>query len=1043
MNALILLLGLHMAPPAVLTPAQSARQAEAEKLIARADAEWTAGRHAEGCVLGERALTLERDLFGEVRASRHPWLDGLARARQMLGQHERAVKARQEIFDGFERWRGASHWLAAWPRLDLEDAREAARRTSAQADALARADVLVSEAERHRKARVYEAAIKAARQAAGLTREAVGEKHTRHASALSELGLTLYEAGDWKAALTPLRQAHAVRVATLGAGHPDTLGTLFHLALALAAKGDTESALPLMRRVLAGMHAAHGASSPEYGDGLTGVASVLRAAGEHRRCLPLLARAASAARAAHGERAAEFAVALNNLAVMHVEVGDPRAALPLYLRALGVMRATVGERHPHFAAALFNIAALMAKTGDELQALGLYERALRIRRESLGRRHPLVAETLCGLARLHMNLGQSPEALALYREALALTPEGAPQHTDTLIQLAEVHMRMRDNAAALEAGRRALTAAGRHPRRGEALVALAKVHRAMGEPDRALTLVREALGIYYGALGARHPKRPESLLLAATLWSALGRPEEAARLADQALDVLEARGRDHATFQSERQQLDATKTFHAGLDIRLSLDVPGAYRHVLAARGAVLLGQQRRRLFARLAGAERPEVRELTFELRSATRRLVSAPADADLIGRKEALEGRLATLAADFRRGQERPTPEGVAAALPEGAVLVDYFFHRRIDNAGRHSAEYRLTAFVLSKGAAAARFDLGPAPPVEAAVAAWRKAAARGEDAAAEGAALRKLLLAPLAKRLAGAKTLLVCPDRAIAAVPLGALPGEKPGSYLLEEMAVAVLPSPGALVGGAGAEGGAPSLLAVGGVDFGKRKWTPLPGTGREADTVAAAFRVAGGTAASLSGKRATKAAVAGAMEAAGYCHLATHGYFSPGGRGVEGLSPLLASGLVLAEGADDAEGALTALEVAELDLSRCRLAVLSACETGLGVEASGEGLLGMQRAFQIAGARSVVASLWKVPDGATATLMERFYANLWRKGMTKLEALREAQLFVLNHGRRHPEVVRGLTLPSGTTTMKPKDGRTPPFHWAAWALSGDWR
>jgi CHAT domain-containing protein len=163
---------------------------------------------------------------------------------------------------------------------------------------------------------------------------------------------------------------------------------------------------------------------------------------------------------------------------------------------------------------------------------------------------------------------------------------------------------------------------------------------------------------------------------------------------------------------------------------------------------------------------------------------------------------------------------------------------------------------------------------------------------------------------------------------------------------------------------------------------------------------------------------------------------------GRQGISGFHPGLLSGLVLAganrpaePGADD--GILTALEVAELDLSGVELATLSACETGLGEVAGGEGLLGLQRAFQTAGARSVVASLWQVDDEATRKLMVRFYENLWRakEPLGKLAALREAQLWMLREG-----VKRGLVrLPDKEATA----GRTPPYYWAAFVLSGDWR
>ena len=113
----------------------------------------------------------------------------------------------------------------------------------------------------------------------------------------------------------------------------------------------------------------------------------------------------------------------------------------------------------------------------------------------------------------------------------------------------------------------------------------------------------------------------------------------------------------------------------------------------------------------------------------------------------------------------------------------------------------------------------------------------------------------------------------------------------------------------------------------------------------------------------------------------------------------------------------------------------LAVLSACETGLGRIAGGEGLLGLQRSFQVAGTRSVVASLWKVEDASTSTLMGLFYENRWAKGLESLEALRQAQLSMLNNEGRGVRIKRQET--------QLANERTPPFQWAAFVLSGDWR
>ena len=221
--------------------------------------------------------------------------------------------------------------------------------------------------------------------------------------------------------------------------------------------------------------------------------------------------------------------------------------------------------------------------------------------------------------------------------------------------------------------------------------------------------------------------------------------------------------------------------------------------------------------------------------------------------------------------------------------------------------------------------------------------------------------------------------------------------------------------------------------------------------------------------LDGKQATAEAVRETAPHCRYLHFATHGFFAEPKvqsalaaserpelsalredvrQQVSGQHPGLLSGIVLtganqppAEGKDD--GILTALEVGELDLRGVRLVTLSACETGLGKTAGGEGLLGLQRAFQLAGARTVVASLWKVPDKATQVLMARFYENLWQKKMSKLAALREAQRWLLHERKKQSGIARGIELPPEGSEPANSQGSLSPFYWAAFVLSGDWR
>ena len=188
--------------------------------------------------------------------------------------------------------------------------------------------------------------------------------------------------------------------------------------------------------------------------------------------------------------------------------------------------------------------------------------------------------------------------------------------------------------------------------------------------------------------------------------------------------------------------------------------------------------------------------------------------------------------------------------------------------------------------------------------------------------------------------------------------------------------------------------------------------------------------------------TKAALFAAAPGKRFVHIATHGWFAPESvrstedaaaqrdsfvrMGIEqrisGLAPMTLCGLALAganRGRDSlgrVTGILTAEELCSLDLSQCELAVLSACETNVGIRRAGQGIQSLQAALYAAGARTSITSLWKVDDAATRSLMEAFYTNLWVEGMGKAEALWEAKKALREDG-------------------------DPPAYWAGWVLTGD--
>jgi CHAT domain-containing protein len=204
----------------------------------------------------------------------------------------------------------------------------------------------------------------------------------------------------------------------------------------------------------------------------------------------------------------------------------------------------------------------------------------------------------------------------------------------------------------------------------------------------------------------------------------------------------------------------------------------------------------------------------------------------------------------------------------------------------------------------------------------------------------------------------------------------------------------------------------------IDFENRIFPALPGTGREVEAISAQLP----DALVFSETNATEAVIKEHPQP-GILHIATHGFFEAS---QDSPNPLLQSGLILAGAAledrqsgPEQDGILTALEVTGLDLRGTQLVVLSACETGVGELAAGEGVYGLRRALVLAGSHSQVISLWKVDDTATQELMVAYYDRLL-SGMPRDAALRETQLAFLNSTEyRHP------------------------YYWAAFIGSGDWR
>ncbi len=929
------------------------------------------------------------------------------------------------------------------------------------------------------------------RQAMQIREETLGRKHPDYATSLDQLALLYKHTGEYARAESLYRQALTIRKEALGEKHPDYATSLNNLALLYQAMGEYAQAEPLLHQAMRIRQKALGEQHRAYAESLNNLALLYKALGDYARAEPLYREAMQIHKAALGKKHAAYATDLNNLAGLYKAMGDYARAEPMYRQAMQIRQQVLGEKHPDYATSLNNLAALYVEMGNYAQAESLYRQAMQIREETLGRKHPDYATSLSNLAFVHGCLGNHAKAEPLYQAALKIKKETLgekhPDYATDLNNLAYLYDCVGDYAKAESLYRAALkikkeTLGEKHPDYAASLGNLAALYTVTGDYTQAEHLLQQALEISRTNLelaAATQSQRQQLDMLTDLRWyldAYLSLPPPAHQ--DPAAPYRFVLAWKGAVSRRQRLQRLARKRPELADDF-------------------AALDQVSSRL-ASLALAT-PDPAQLTNR-----RKLIER-----LTEEKDQLEAKLARHSATFgpAQRQQRLEPAQLQAVLPADTVLLDFLEYSQGTPApgkkGGWQWQPQLVAFVVRHNSLQ-RVDLGPAPEINAAAERWRLALQRRfrtEGDAEVARAVHRLVWQPLQQHVQGARLVLVSPDGVLTRIPFAALPGSRPDGYLLEEAALGVVPVPQLLPQlleqPSGASPSEPSLLLVGEVCYDSASagpalaesriaprhgtdalfhWPALPNTRAEVSAIAGAFghRWPQGKVTTLLQGQATEASVRQQAPASRYLHLATHGYFAPkelrsalaavsreGRRrsgdlfalkGVAGFHPGLLSGLVLA-GANrpvDAErddGILTALEVEALDLSGVELATLSACETGLGESASGEGLLGLQRAFQTAGARCVVAGLWQVDDAATRKLMTLFYTNLWEKKLPRLEALRQAQLWMLREGESWMQtegLSRGMVDVRVPKERLPiEDGRLAPYYWAAFSLSGDWR
>ena len=1000
--------------------------------------------------------------------------------------------------------------------------------------------------------------------------QTVGDDHPRIASCVLELGHVLFDRGDQEGVQALFERALTIAQQTLGENSwPYALAAeqLAHLA---ERHGDAGEALRLLRLALAvckqevfATYYVEDLSGPDRWRSLasrqvengyfTSANEITDAARIFGRLESLLRRQADDLLERRDYAAAGSL--LDELALATAEYHG-QESVPAIDARLAALRANSQAVLSPQERAEWEQAEKHLGEADVLQGLREYaaaiepvENAYRIRRQLLGDEHPDTILCLARLGEAHRAAGQLRQAEPLLRQAVE-AGEG-------------VFGRRHPSQVSAQGSLESLYLAVGSPERvvnEEAtpewtpLVEAANAAAEAGQLAAARQRIDEACALAAEKIGSEDARYGDLLLVRALICFMQGEIQLGRQALDQSLSIAERNLAVAFTFQTQAQQLQAAAASRRRLAIALHVaDEAGIaaeelYRHVLTLKGAVYV-QQRRIRQARDNPAAQPLLSELAAVhsemaalFHHTTSDELSGPWSTrigELTEAKDRLERELSLLAAENAGTQPAVATAGeLQRALPPGAALLDILQcddfadgdRRAFDEPGR-----AYVAFVVRPDRAIERIELGPAKAIDAAVRAWRTSVAHdateddgsvlerlrrqiektqtGHSASDPAAQLRARVWEPLAQHLEGVSLLLYSPDGLLSLVPLAALPGDEPGSHLIEELAVVSVPVPSALAAAQDSADDPVGMLVVGDVDYGEPataarsgRYAPLPGTEREISGIESlvAENRPSLPIVLLRGEDAVKNSVRPGMSGRQYVHLATHGFFSPPRAGDDLFSPYvpmmvdgepgecvdpttgeltsyrrpapnpeysrqlrrdrqraaieaipeLGSGIALAganrEAARDADGLvqadpgiLHALEVADLDLRGTELVTISACQSGLGRVSSGEGVLGLQRAFQLAGARSTVSSLWRVDDWATQALIVEFYRNLVERKLGKLEALRQAQLAMLRQYDPRSHQLR----PRGAVPVEEDASRDhsalSPYYWAPFVLSGDWR
>jgi CHAT domain-containing protein/tetratricopeptide (TPR) repeat protein len=921
------------------------------------------------------------------------------------------------------------------------------------------------------------------KQALSIREKTFGPEHPQVADILHNLASLYDDQGRYEESESLHMRALAIREKTFGRDHPEVARSLINLANLYYDQGKYIEAEPLYKRALAISEQAQGPDHPLVASGLSNLADLYFEQGKYAQAEPLYKRALAIVEKALGPEHPYAAIILNNLANLYYEQGKYAEAEPLHKRALTIWKQALGSDHPNVAHSLNNLADLYFEQGKYAEAEPLYKQALTIREKALGPEHPDVAYSLNNLAILYRKQGKYAEAEPLYKRALAIWEKtlGA-DHPDAAMgmnNLANLYCKQGKYAEADPLYKQALatfekTLGSNHPKVAWCLESLSAYYRLRGDMRRSLELAKRAFQIRKKNFrdGAAVMSERDALTYSQfmrnsadnflSVYFDLSSGEDSLDYAaadvmfstkGQASEAIFARAREIIMLEQLGTLADSLRYARSMLS-KLYVEGVGEENPLSYGEKLDKASRDKERFESQLAQSN-VAYRDLQAALD------VNAKEIVDILNVLPKRSVLIEYMKYNYVSLNPDTSVSRYLAFILSGSgemFVKDLNEAAEIDSLIEQYRRHMLSV---------ASSDLLPSVVDQI-------------DYNKVSRAIYERIWEPLENHIPENDLLFVAPDGGLNMLSFAGLVDDE-GTYLIEKFTIHYLSSGRDLIRLQDEVKPASGLFALGNPDYnapasariakpeetpkdsviepvyyvsrnirsGSRELRdivvkPLPGTKREVEQIAESWQKTSPESTRIflsidASEEKFKSEAPGNR----IVHLATHGYFLEGKdqpasskRGFDsdmsfvGENPLLLSGLFLAganlhgEGADALgaeDGILTAEEVTAMNLDGTELVVLSACETGLGEVKSGEGVYGLRRAFQMAGARTVVSALWPVSDEATAEMMSKLYE---RKDASLPERIRKLQLETI-------------------TALRNQNEADHPFSWAAFIAVGDWR